>query len=502
MILHYFQLESKLANECLLSILFSSLYNLVMASLERLLDSQLPFSFVAKRRDWIDASYTERLKHLLQGDLDFQGTNGAYASHNFHAFPAKFPPQLPSLFIEQLTQPGDVVLDPMAGSGTTLVEAVLAERIGVGCDIDPLALMISKVKTTPLDPMLVGKTGYRISHHAQQLLKGNPHDLWRIKAAWTPKTRDFVDYWFMPQTQLELLALSHVIDRLEDASLHQFFQLIFSSIIITKSGGVSLARDLAHTRPHRAKVIYDAAGEVLEGMALVTENNPRLPHISKTLSSPVKEFDKRLHKALDGVRLLSRLKETQTILARANAQALPLASDSVDLIVTSPPYASNAIDYMRAHKFSLVWFGYPIEALGRVRRKYVGGETTGDIRFESLPDYPSKIVQEVHRLDEKKGRVLHRYYSEMKRVLKEMHRVLKPGKAAIIVVGSSVMRGRDTETGRSLADIGESLGFTLSHIGVRYIDRDKRMMPAGNRIDLSSQIQRRMHREFVVGFLK
>ncbi len=502
MIFHYFQLENKLANECLLSILFSSLYNLVMASLERLLDSQLPFSFVAKKRDWIDASYTERLKHLLQGDLDFQGTNGAYASHNFHAFPAKFPPQLPSLFIKQLTQPGDVVLDPMAGSGTTLVEAVLAKRIGVGCDIDPLALMISKVKTTPLDPMLVGKTGYRISHHAQQLLKGNPHNLWRIKAAWTPKTRDFVDYWFMPQTQLELLALSHVIDRLDDASLRQFFRLIFSSIIITKSGGVSLARDLAHTRPHRAKVIYDAAGEVLEGMALVKEGNPRLPHISKTLSSPVKEFDKRLNKALDGVRLLSRLKEAQTILAQANAQALPLASNSVDLIVTSPPYASNAIDYMRAHKFSLVWFGYPIEALGQARRKYVGGETTMDMRFESLPDYPTKIVQEVHRLDEKKGRVLHRYYSEMKRVLREMHRVLKPGKAAILVVGSSVMRGRDTETGRCLADIGTTLGFTLVDIGVRYIDRDRRMMPAGNRIDLSSQIQRRMHQEFVIGFLK
>lgn len=157
---------------------------------------------------------------------------------------------------------------------------------------------------------------------------------------------------------------------------------------------------------------------------------------------------------------------------------------------------------MRAHKFSLVWFGYPIEALSQARRKYVGGESTKNLRFETLPDYPAKIVQEVRRLDEKKGAVLHRYYSEMKRVLKEIHRVLKPGKAAVLVVGSSFMRGRDVETGRCLADIGESLGLTLSHIGVRDIDRDKRMMPAGNRVDLSSQIQRRMHQEFVIGFLK
>lgn len=280
-----------------------------MATLERLANSQLSFPFVSQRKDEIDAPYAEKLKHLLRSNLDFQGKNGVYASHNFHAFPAKFPPQLPALFIERLTQPGDVVLDPMAGSGTTLVEAVLAERIGVGCDIDPLALMISKVKTTPLDPMLVGKAGYRIDRDAKQLLKKNSDTLWCIKAGWTPKTRDFVDYWFMPQTQLELLALSYVIDELEDASLHQFFRLIFSSIIITKSGGVSLARDLAHTRPHRAKVIYDSSGEVLEGMTLVAERNPRLPHISKTLSSPIKEFDKVLQKALDGVRRFSRLKD-------------------------------------------------------------------------------------------------------------------------------------------------------------------------------------------------
>ena len=447
-------------------------------------------------------SYAENLRALLQNDLDFHKENGAYASHNFHAFPAKFPPQLPSLFIQQLTRPGEVVLDPMAGSGTTLVEAVLNERIAVGCDIDPLALMISKVKTTPLDSFAVGKMGYRIVEDAKRLKKEKMDELWRIKLSWTDKTRDFVDYWFMPQTQLELLALSKVIDDISDATLKQFFRLIFSSIIITKSGGVSLARDLAHTRPHRAKVIYSPAGEVLEGMKIVAENNSRLAHISKRLSSPIKEFEKRLKKTIIGVRQMANLKRAETILAQADAQSLPLSSNSIDLIVTSPPYASNAIDYMRAHKFSLIWFGYSIESLGETRKKYVGGETTNHVQYEILPPYPAQIVQEIEQLDTKKGTILHRYYSEMTRVLREMYRVLKPGKAAIIVVGSSVMKGRDTETGKCLADIGESVGFTLSHIGIRSLDRDKRMMPAGNQVDLNSQIQRRMHQEFVIGFLK
>ena len=72
--------------------------------------------------------YRTRLKRLLAGELDFHGTNSAYASHDFHSFPAKFPPQLPRKFIEGLTHPGDVVLDPMMGSGTTILEAFLLNR--------------------------------------------------------------------------------------------------------------------------------------------------------------------------------------------------------------------------------------------------------------------------------------------------------------------------------------------------------------------------------------
>jgi DNA modification methylase len=81
-----------------------------------------------------EKSYRERLVDLLSQDLDFHGRDSGYASHNFHSFPAKFPPQLPRKFIEALTAPGDVVLDPMMGSGTTVLEAFLSGRRGVGVE--------------------------------------------------------------------------------------------------------------------------------------------------------------------------------------------------------------------------------------------------------------------------------------------------------------------------------------------------------------------------------
>lgn len=90
----------------------------------------------------------EKLINILSGELDFHGQNGNYASHNFHSFPAKFPPSLPRECILALTEIGDVVLDPMMGSGTTVLEAFINGRRGVGFDIDPLSILMSSVKTT------------------------------------------------------------------------------------------------------------------------------------------------------------------------------------------------------------------------------------------------------------------------------------------------------------------------------------------------------------------
>jgi len=146
--------------------------------------------------------------------------------------------------------------------------------------------------------------------------------------------------------------------------------------------------------------------------------------------------------------------------------------------------------------------GHPIDDLGQKRKEYIGGEAITDFEFERLPARTVQVVTDIANRDKKKGRVLHRYYSEMTRTLQEMFRVLKPGKAAIVVVGNSIMRGRDTETQTCLADIGQELGFEIPKIGVRNLDRNRRMMPASSKLDLNSQIQQRMHKEYIIGFYK
>jgi DNA modification methylase len=419
-------------------------------------------------------SYRDRLLRLLEGDLDFHGQKNTTAIHTWHAFPAKFPPQLPRVFITELTQPGDIVFDPMMGSCTTLVEAVTLERRAVGTDIDPLSIRLGLAKLSAGDVTNVLVSGRELAKKAKQNLSNHVKSLKKhLNNKFDSKTEAFVNYWFAPATQLELIALISEIENIKDKKLRTFFTLIFSAIIITKSGGVSLARDLAHTRPHR-----------------VTDKIPK---------SAIEEFTKRLHRNLNN---LTCQTQTAFLILEANSQDLPLADHSIDLIITSPPYASNAIDYMRAHKFSLVWLGHSVTTLSKIRRTYIGGETITGFDMLSLPEYTRRIVDNLAAVDQKKGKVLHRYYSEMSRTLSEMHRVLRPGCAAVIVVGTSLIRGLNIEIQSCLKEIGEQNGLEHIHTGIRRLDRDKRMMPARWNKKQNTGIEARMHEEYIIGFQK
>lgn len=396
--------------------------------------------------------------------------------HGWHPFPAKFPPQLPELFIKELTAAGDTVLDPMAGSGTTLVEAVRLGRRAVGCDIDPLALTMMRAKLFPIDCGLMVRVGFSILETAKKDFEKNQKSLKKeLTERFNAETLKFINYWFLPETQLELLSLVKEIEKVRPSNARRFFSMIFSSLIIAKSAGVSMARDLAHTRPHKIK--------------------------DKKPASAFSEYIKRLSYAVKaGSDTITR---NDTVLKEAAAQNTGLDSETADLIITSPPYANNAIDYMRAHKFSLVWFKYPIKDLTVLRSDYLGHDSSGKYNKDVyLPPQCEKSVAALTPLSASKAAALRRYFGEMRRVIREMRRLLKTGKHCVIVVASSVLEGVDVETHLGLAAIGEMEGFNLSGIGARSIDRDRRMMPARRNQAPSSQIENRMHIEHVIGLTK
>src|SRR5919206_4901190 len=92
-----------------------------------------------------------KVSNLDSLDWESKDASTRYLTHSYHPYSAKYIPQIPRYLISNLTKKNDLVLDNFVGSGTTLVESKLLGRKAIGVDINPLACLISKVKTTIIE---------------------------------------------------------------------------------------------------------------------------------------------------------------------------------------------------------------------------------------------------------------------------------------------------------------------------------------------------------------
>src|SRR5207249_2208803 len=128
----------------------------------------------------------------------------------------------------------------MVGSGTTMVEAVLAGREAWGADIDPLARLIAKAKATPLDLIALSDA---VAEVQERLVNGGLDDGWRPAI-------HHLDYWFRTDVARDLAAVRVAINETEASTeVKAALWVAFSSLIVARTS-VANARDLVHSRHH------------------------------------------------------------------------------------------------------------------------------------------------------------------------------------------------------------------------------------------------------------
>ncbi len=391
-----------------------------------------------------------------------------------HPFPAPMSPSLARLIIAETTRPTSVVLDPMAGSGTVLLASRGLGRTCYAFDIDPLARLMMRVAYAQHDLEAIREAGQRVLDFAL-VANRNPDKLDRVfECRFDQATREFIRYWFPARARRGLLALGLGIEKLESRKMRDVLALVLSRLIIAKTSGVSRAIDLPHTRPHR--------------------------RLDKKIPNPLHVFARRLKEVMGQLEKLPPKVRNAVLSVRAgDARRLPIPEGSVDLVLTSSPYA-NAIDYIRAHKFSLVWMGYSIRELSALRAQMIGCERGEDsVQPEVL--WLERVLPKFRRPRGKLARaraILRRYFYDMDRVLGELYRVLTPGGACVLVVGRSRCGGRVIHTPSLLVRLASRHGFL--HLGTRYrrINPFRRSLPFPEPRTLTGPLSKRMAHEAIV----
>jgi DNA modification methylase len=400
-------------------------------------------------------------------------TASATALRPVHPFPARMAPSIIQRRLK--SKKSLVVVDPMAGSGTTLVASRLQGHRGFGFDTDPLALLIAKAWSSDIDPDHIRLLATRVLNSAMRHYRSITTGRAYPKRA-DAETRAFIRFWFDQRNRRQLAALSVSISSVHEAAARAVLWCAFSRMIITKDAGVSLAMDVSHSRPHKA---YDIAPVTpFVRFPLAVEQILRASHFSEREELP------------------------KAAIRRGDARNIPLKDRTADLVITSPPYV-NAIDYLRGHKLSLVWMGHSVGKLRDLRSRNIGSEkfqnSSADIERWKAAE---KVINHFAGLPMRAQRMLLQYFHDMDCVLAEISRILKRTGRAVVVVGNSTIRGIFIHNSKILTRIARKNGLHLVSARRRELKENRRYLPPPARHSSGAAMQSRMNEEVILLFEK
>jgi adenine-specific DNA methylase len=369
------------------------------------------------------------------------------------------------------------VLDPMSGSGTVLAVARANGHRAFGVDLDPLAVLLAGVWTRTIEPERIKDKAVEVLERARGSFRALTTGM-AYPTGSDDETRAFIRYWFDDYARRQLASLAGAIGRVRDESTRNVLWCAFSRLIITKTAGASLAMDLSHSRPHR-----------------------------QFSRAPVKPFN-RFRSAVGTI--VSNCPQSGSgnvgpaaVVKRGDARKLNVETDSIDLVLTSPPYL-NAIDYMRCSKFSLVWMGYNICEIRQIRGESVGAEASSDEALDSK--WVKSLIKQLKltpALSTRDNALLARYAWDMGQVLAETSRVLRRGGRAVYVVGDCQSRGTFIRNSAIVTAVAEQHGLSLVSRQSRNLPANRRYLPPPKKGPTSTAaMDARMRREVVIAFKK
>ncbi len=355
---------------------------------------------------------------------DCTQTQTRYITHGYHTYPAKFIPQLAARLIQEFSAEGETVVDPFMGSGTTIVEAMVHQRMAVGVDINPVARLIAQVKSTPLEPALLAGTFADLEY-----------DLTARSMRFEPMIprNERIDYWFPPRQKRSLGKVLGRITAIDAPALRDFYLVAFSQIL--KACSIWLQRSIKPTRDPD-KVPAEPVDAFLHQTRRMIKRNREFWEM---LPAPV------CHQP-DHYRRVEC----------ADARALPVPDGAASLVVTSPPYVTS-YEYADLHQLAALWFRY-CDSLPEFRRRFVGTAHSERPAISLNSPTAERICRQ---LEGRKAEEVRNYFADMSECFGEMRRVLKAGGKACIVIGNTRLTRVEILNAEVFVEQMRMLGFRI-----------------------------------------
>ena len=361
-----------------------------------------------------------------------------YGTHGIHEYRGKFFPQLVRALMNIARVPDQgIVADPMCGSGTTAVEAMLSGYHGIGLDYNPLSVLMSRTKCALLsvDPALLVREAQAVRHDLLQVPPADPPPVLPYFATLSAADQKYLIEWFSERVLRELDRVACAIYARDNGPVRDLMLLALSNIIRHVSWQKD--EDLRVRREVRPDDDIDPVREFLE--ELEGSVKTVLTFLYQNRGAHLGDFEIRESDA----RMLGTT--WQEFLGR------------VDVIITSPPYAT-ALPYLDTDRLSLYYLGL-LSRAGHRRRDHemIGNREITDKLRESywqrfqeerqlLPEQAAQLIERIHGLNstaevgfrrQNVAALLAKYFLDMREVLMGIAQLLRPGACAFVVIGDN-----------------------------------------------------------------
>ena len=371
---------------------------------------------------------------------DFRSTE--QWTHGYHRYPAKFLPNVVRKIIEEHSPSNcRVIADLFAGCGTTLVEAKAHGISSIGTDINPVARLITKVKTTPIAPEVLQPAYDNLIARFDEY---NDADYANIQK------HERLDHWFYPSEKAKIAFLFDKVSHLDvDVAIKEFYFVCISHILKNCSRWLQ-----SSTKPQ------------------VDPN--------KTIPDPFVEFKRHCQKMIkNNGEYYSFLYnngylDTPCSILLRDARDTGINSESVDMIITSPPYVTS-YEYADIHQLTGYWMDF-IPDMHEFRKQFIGTSYSGNKSFEvSGSEQAQEIVNALAEKSKHIARDVAQYFNDMQEVAIEMARILVPNGHACIVIGNTKIKDVQIKSAEVFCELLENAGLTKEEVIKRSIPH--KLMP-------------------------